>query len=63
MNPNESLFFKGFRQHFNYKGYGDKTTYDGETTVKYDKIMFKNEIEYDEKIVAIDAIKFRKGDN
>ena len=62
MDVNESLFFKGFRRHFNNKGYGDKTLYDGESTEKYSKMVFKNEVLYDEKIVAIDAVKFKYKD-
>ena len=62
MANNESLFFKGFRRYFNNIGYGDKTSYGGEATEKYNKMVFKNEVIYDEKIVAIDALKFKHKD-
>ena len=62
MEPNEALFFKGFRRYFDYNGYGDKTSYAGETETKYDKLVSgKNVIEFDEKIVGIDAISFKQG--
>ena len=42
MEPNEALFFKGFRRYFDYDGYGDKTSYAGYTKVKYDKLFEGN---------------------
>ena len=62
MDNNEALFLKGFRRHFNNIGYGDKTSYGGEAIEKYNKLVFKNEVLYDEQIVAIDAIKFKYKD-
>jgi poly(ADP-ribose) glycohydrolase len=63
MDQNEAILMKGFRRYFECKGYANTTTYDGETNVKYSKFTDEKEIIYDEKILAIDAIKYKTDDD
>lgn len=62
MDENEAIGLVGFRQHFNYKGYKNTTEYNGKTNIKYQIIQNKDSKIYDEKIIAIDAIKFKSLD-
>ena len=62
MEYNESLAFRGFRYYFKYNGYSNKTRYDGKVEHPSKPFQAKGFLFYDEKIVAIDALKFGKED-
>lgn len=62
MEDNEALAFTGFRRYFNHAGYGDTTSFKGKANNYYKFFEDKGVKLYNENIIAIDALKFKKGD-
>lgn len=62
MEDNEALAFTGFRRYFDYAGYGDNTSFKGKTNSYYKFYEDKGVKIFNENIVAVDAIKFKKGE-